>query len=318
MDLEPTADLPARAFAADVRRGLTCTPKQLPPRYFYDPLGSTLFEAICRLPWYRITRAECALLARIVGGLAGAAAGGTVVELGCGNGEKLALLADALRQRGAFPEMHLVDVSSQAIDKSRDRLERLGFPVVAHHATYEQGLRRARASGAGPALVLFLGSNVGNFDPPEALAFLREIRSTLRDGDGLLLGADLTKPERDLLLAYDDPLGVTAAFNRNLLVRINRELGADFELDAFFHRALWNSAERRVEMHLVSTRAQDVRIPAAGLVVRFEAGEHMWTESSYKYEPEQVGAMVAAAGFDLERQWIDDEARFALTLSRAR
>jgi uncharacterized SAM-dependent methyltransferase len=166
-------------------------------------------------------------------------------------------------------------------------------------------------------LTLFLGSNIGNFDPPGADEFLLGVRASLASGDSLLLGTDLVKPERELLLAYDDPLGVTAAFNRNLLVRINRELGADFDVDAFRHRALWNAAESRVEMHLVAERAQQVRIPGASLEVAFEAGETIWTESSYKYRPDDVQKILERAGFSRVAQWIDEAAGFALTLVTA-
>ena len=166
-------------------------------------------------------------------------------------------------------------------------------------------------------LVLFLGSNIGNFDPPAAREFLAEIRRSLRPGDWLLLGADLVKPERELLLAYDDPLGVTAAFNKNLLARMNTELLADFDLGAFAHRAVWNAMERRVEMHLVSRRAQTVRIPRAGCEVAFAEGEPIWTESSYKYDADEIAEVVGAAGFGCHARWIEPEARFALTLFTA-
>jgi uncharacterized SAM-dependent methyltransferase len=163
-------------------------------------------------------------------------------------------------------------------------------------------------------LVLLLGSNIGNFDTPAASSFLRRIRAVLQPGDLLLLGADLVKPERDLQLAYDDPLGVTAAFNKNLLVRINRELEGNFNLDAFHHRAAWNGDEQRIEMHLVSQTAQTVTIGAAGLSASFARDEHIWTESSYKYEPDQIEHMGVDCGFALRDQWIDDDARFALSL----
>jgi L-histidine Nalpha-methyltransferase len=306
-------------FANDVRRDLQLSPKQLQSKYLYDPLGSSLFEAICRLPWYRITRAEHRLLiahaAEIVAALD--AEPTTIVELGCGSGEKLAVLAEALQGAGGSARVHIIDISSQALEQTEQRLTRLEHvSVVGHQSTYEVGLRRAAAAreGHGSMLVLLLGSNIGNFDAPAALAFLRRIRDVLQPGDLLLLGADLVKDERQLQLAYDDPLGVTAAFNKNLLVRINRELGGTFDLDAFTHRAAWNRDAQRIEMHLVSRTAQTVSVAAPGVSVAFARGEHIWTESSYKYEPDQVEKMGAETGFALRDQWIDRDSRFALSL----
>jgi dimethylhistidine N-methyltransferase len=309
-------------FAADVRRDLALEPKQLQSKYLYDALGSSLFEAICRLPWYRITRSESRLLARNADAIVSVLGedGGTIVELGCGSGEKLVLLAEALQARGGSARVHLIDVSSQALEQTEQRLTRLQhFSVVGHQFTYEEGLRRAVAArdGSGPMLVLLLGSNLGNFDTPAAVAFLVRIRKALAPGDLLLLGADLVKSERELLLAYDDPLGVTAAFNLNLLVRINNELGGDFNLAAFSHRAIWDADRQRIEMHLVSGRDQQVRIPAAGLRVSFRLGEWIWTESSYKYTPEQIVDMGADASFAATEQWLDEDAKFALTLLTA-
>jgi L-histidine N-alpha-methyltransferase len=305
-------------FAAEVRRDLALTPKQLQSKYLYDPLGSSLFDAICRLPWYRITRSETALLARHAEPIISAIAhgDGTIVELGCGSGEKLVVLAEALQALGGSARVHLIDISSQALEQTEQRLGRLHFSVMGHQSTYEVGLRRAVAQrqGHGPMLVLLLGSNLGNFDMPEAQAFLQRIRAALSPGDLLLLGADLVKSEADLLLAYDDPLGVTAAFNKNLLVRINNELGGDFDLDAFTHRAAWHRDLQRIEMHLVSVIAQDVTIQLADTVVHFDAGEHIWTESSYKYTPEQISVMGGAVQLVTRDQWIDEEARFALTM----
>jgi dimethylhistidine N-methyltransferase len=307
----------ATQFAADVRRDLALTPKQLQSKYLYDALGSTLFEAICRLPWYRITRAESGLLQQHAAAVVDHLDNGTIVELGCGSGEKLVMLADALQARGGSARVHLIDISSQALEQTEQRLTRLHhFSVVGHQSTYEEGLRRAAAAreGDGPMLVLLLGSNIGNFDTPAALAFIKRIRLALRPGDLLLLGADLVKPARDLVVAYDDPLGVTAAFNRNLLVRINAELGGNFDLRRFRHRAVWNNVESRVEMHLVSDVRQQVTVPASDLVVNFGAGEHIWTESSYKYDADQLRDMGASGGFATRRQWIDSDAQFALTL----
>jgi dimethylhistidine N-methyltransferase len=308
-------------FAADVRRDLALVPRQLQSKYLYDPLGSSLFEAICRLPWYRITRAESRLLGAHAGTIVSAIAeGSTIVELGCGSGEKLVLLAESLQARGASAIVHLIDVSSQALEQTERRLRRLDhFSVVGHQSTYEVGLRKAVASrqGGGPMLVLLLGSNIGNFDTPAASAFLDRIRQALAPGDLLLLGADLVKPEADLLLAYDDPLGVTAAFNRNLLVRINRELGGNFDLEQFAHRAIWNAEQQRIEMHLVSLAEQQVRIPAAGLSASFRAGEYIWTESSYKYTADQIVHLGRGTGFTTSEQWVDEDAQFALTMFRA-
>jgi dimethylhistidine N-methyltransferase len=310
-------------FAAEVRRDLQLTPKQLQSKYLYDALGSSLFDAICRLPWYRITRAESRLLVAHAADIVSALSEdepAMIVELGCGNGEKLIVLADALQAAGGSARVHLIDVSSQALEQTEQRLTRLQhFSVVGHQSTYEVGLRRAAAArtGDGAMLVLLLGSNIGNFDAPAALDFLRRIRLALRPGDLLLLGADLIKPEPQLLLAYDDPLGVTAAFNKNLLVRINRELGGRFDLAAFDHRAVWNAAEQRIEMHLVSRARQTVDIAAARYRASFESGERIWTESSYKYEPEQLERMGIDTGFALTDQWIDSDARFALSLMSA-
>jgi L-histidine N-alpha-methyltransferase len=315
-----TATSLAVQFAADVRHDLALSPKQLQSKYLYDALGSTLFEAICRLPWYRITRAESALLERHAAAVVSELDQGTIVELGCGSGEKLVTLAEALQARGGSARVHLIDISSQALEQTEQRLTRLQhFSVVGHRSTYEEGLRSAAAAreGQGPMLVLLLGSNIGNFDTPAALEFLRQIRLALQPGDLLLLGADLVKPERDLILAYDDPLGVTAAFNRNLLVRVNRELGGNFNLQKFRHRAVWNRTAGRVEMHLVCDVAQRVRIDASDLVVSFEAGEHIWTESSYKYDADQIREMGASAQFEIRRQWVDAAAQFALTLFAA-
>ena len=307
-------------FAADVARDLTLDPKQLQSKHLYDALGSSLFEAICRLPWYQITRAEMRLLSRYSDAIVESISedeGSTIVELGCGSGEKLMRLAEALQRRGGSARVHLIDISSQALEQTEQRLNGLRhFSVVGHQSTYEEGLRHAVAAreGNSPMLVLLLGSNIGNFDTPAAAAFLRRIRAALAPGDMLLLGADLVKPERDLLLAYDDPLGVTAAFNKNLLVRINRELGGNFDLAAFDHRAVWNQHQQRIEMHLVSARDQTVRIPAAALAVRFERDEWIWTESSYKYSEDQIADMGVEAGFATRDQWNDRDAAFALTL----
>lgn len=307
-----------RDFAREVARDLALVPKQIQSKYLYDALGSSLFESICRLPWYRITRAEARLLTRRASEMVAPIPDPvTLLELGCGSGEKVALLAEALRNRRRRVAIHLIDISPTALELSERTLGALEHvSVVGHRATYEEGLRHAARErpSHGGLLVLFLGSNIGNFDSPASQEFLAEIRRALRPGDGLLLGADLVKPVDELLLAYDDPLGVTAAFNKNVLVRMNRELGADFDLASFDHRAVWNPIESRVEMHLVSRPAQTVRIPRADAVVKFERGESIWTESSYKYEADGIVELVRSAGFESHAQWIDPEARFALSL----
>jgi len=306
-------------FAEDVRYYLSQKPRQLPSRYFYDALGSALFDTICRLPWYRVTRSELALLAKHAPTiLGGSSAGDRLVELGPGNGEKLATLVAAGLPARVPVELHLVDVSGAALATAARGLS--GFEsvrIVTHEAEYEAGLQqvKAEAGTSGRTLVLFLGSNIGNFDPDASLVFLRSVRATLRAGDGLLIGADLRKPEKTILLAYDDPLGVTAAFNRNLLVRLNRELGANFDLDFFSHLALWNEEESRVEMHLVSTKDQRVLIPRAGVDVTLKEGERIWTESSYKYEPIEITRLLQRCGFTTRSQWVDNDARFALTVA---
>ena len=305
-------------FAEDVAYYLSQTPRQLPSQYLYGELGSALFEAICRLPWYGIARAEHRLLERLAHDIFSLVQPlTTLVELGSGSGLKLATLLSA--RPAGFMTVHLVDVSGAALDgASRVLASHADLVVVPHEVTYEAGL--AEVAGArrssGRTLTLFLGSNIGNFDPAGADAFLRAIRGATSTGDSLLLGADLVKPEAELLLAYDDPLGVTAAFNMNLLVRANRELDADFDLAGFAHRAIWNAGASRIEMHLVSARRQRVRVPAADLDIAFEAGETIWTESSYKYRGDHLMAMVERAGFLTTNQWSEDG--FVLTLASAR
>jgi dimethylhistidine N-methyltransferase len=238
--------------------------------------------------------------------------------LGCGNGEKLATLLT----HAQVPAVHayLIDLSEAALARSVQTLATIEGPdirVTTDQTTYEDGLLALPTDDTHPTLVAFLGSNIGNFDPPGAAAFLGLIRAALHPRDYLLLGADLVKPERKLLLAYDDPLGLTAAFNKNLLLRMNTELDADFALDRFAHRAVWNGEASRVEMHLVSLVAQEVEVAESELRFRLEEGETIWTESSYKYEPGGIRQLVEPAGFLQRNQWIDERARFALTLFEA-
>jgi L-histidine N-alpha-methyltransferase len=302
---EATTDL---EFARDVRSGLTSSPKWLPPRWFYDSLGSALFEAITQLPWYPISRAESALLSRHAAELVDLSPDPLqVVELGVGDGAKLARIVAAFAEGGRVVDVHLVDVSSRALEAAGRALADFGaVSVTADEATFEDGLDRLAGRDGAARLVLFLGSNLGNFDPSRADALIARIAGSLAPGDLLLLGTDLIKPASVLIRAYDDPLGVTAAFNKNVLQRINAQLGADFDLAAFAHA--------RVEMHLVSSRAQQVRVPAAGVTVRFEPGESIWTESSYKYDVRALAALGAAHGFAARAQWVDPRAAFALTL----
>jgi L-histidine N-alpha-methyltransferase len=305
-------------FATEVRAGLGQRPKVLSPKYFYDALGSQLFEAICQLPWYPITRAETALIEqRAAEMVASFGVVAELVELGSGSGEKIGLLARPLVDRGAPFDIHLIDISEKALELGRANLGSIaGARIVGHRGSYEVGLLAlgAERSAPGARLVCFLGSNIGNFDPPAAAALLRAVRAALGPGDGLLLGADLVRPEAALLLAYDDPLGVTAAFNKNVLHRINAELGGDFDLGAFFHRAVWDARASRVEMHLVSRRPQVVRVPAAGLTATFAEGETIWTESSYKHTPAGLAALGERAGMALRQQWVDRTGSFATTL----
>jgi len=311
----------AAQFAAHVQYYLTQSPRQLPSRYLYDSLGSALFEAICRLPWYRITRAEERLLVRHAAAvLRQLAPLSSIVELGSGSGEKLRII---LGQRGPNPDplqVHVVDVSASALEAtSRAIRVAEAVRVETHLGSYEAGLRSVRESGQGAerTLVLFLGSNIGNYDRPGASAFVHDVRRQLRAGDALLLGTDLVKPARELLLAYDDPLGVTAAFNRNLLVRINRELGGDFDVAAFAHQAVWNAGESRIEMHLVAQSRQQIHIEAAQVAFTMEPGERIWTESSYKYHADDIRRLAEPAGFRVAAQWIDREDGFGLTLLEA-
>jgi L-histidine Nalpha-methyltransferase len=310
-------DRATAALADEVARSLTRTPRELPSHYLYDRLGSSLFEAICRLPWYRIADIEQHLLdahSTAIFGRLGPVS--TVVELGPGSGGKLVTLLAASPRRHLT--VHLIDVSDEALGQATRALAVApDLSVVTHQATYQAGLSAiGRPRGPnGRTLVVFLGSNIGNFDREGADALLRDVRGAVSGGDALLLGTDLVKPEEELLLAYDDPLGVTAAFNRNLLVRVNRELGGDFDVNQFTHRATWNAAASRVEMHLVSTRRQRVCVAACNLEMTFEAGETIWTESSYKYCVDDLAPTLARAGFGVAGQWAAHG--FALTLGEA-
>ena len=317
--LSPTADVSVAQFAADARHDLTQSPRQMASRYFYDALGSRLFDAICELPWYRVTRAETALLSRHGREILHQAGAPTrIVELGSGSGAKLAVLAEGRDRQSAPIELHLIDVSPVALETAARALDALpNVQIVTHHATYESGLDAVRNVRAQPTLALFLGSNIGNFDRPAADALLMRLRASLADGDGLLLGTDLVKPEAELLLAYDDPLGVTAAFNLNLFARMNRELGANFLLDQLRHVALWHAKDSRVEMHVESLTEQRITVPAAGLEFVLKQGERIWTENSHKYTSTDIDRMLQRSGFAVRQCWTDAHAGFALTLATA-
>jgi L-histidine N-alpha-methyltransferase len=309
-------------LAQDVRAGLGGTgPKTLPSRYLYDDLGSALFEAITYLPEYGLTRADERILRahadEIVAGFRGPC---LIAELGSGTGRKTRWLLEALASSyrvSYFP----IDISGAALARCEQELGQLeGVQVEPIEADYLTGLSMV-ASRRRPherMLVLFLGSTIGNFEPSEAMKFIGEVRRRVRPGDGFLVGTDLVKPAPTLIAAYDDALGVTAAFNLNLLQRLNQELEADFDLNRFEHQARWNESFRRVEMHLVARRAHTVRIPSIDLGVDFRAGESIWTESSYKFQPHEPGKIAARTDYAIAGQWLDAEWPFAESLLVAR
>ncbi|MGI8741907.1 MAG: L-histidine N(alpha)-methyltransferase [Bryobacteraceae bacterium] len=315
-----TEVLPAsevREFATDVRAGfLKSGEKELHSKYLYDELGSALFEAITLLPEYGLTRADARLLENHADEIASALdIPIAVAELGSGTGQKTRYLLEALWKRQAGIRYYPIDVSSAALGHCARELESVAqvFPIAG---SYLRGLAAAVARRRSPErlLVLFLGSTIGNFEPEPAQAFLRELRDLLWPGDGLLLGTDLVKSIDQLLLAYDDPAGVTAAFNLNLLARINRELGANFVLRNFQHQATYNTREDRIEMRLLSRVDQVVTIPGADCELELRAGETIWTESSHKFRLHQVHQMAADAGFRAEAKWVDQEWPFAESL----
>ncbi|AWT46768.1 MULTISPECIES: L-histidine N(alpha)-methyltransferase [Streptomyces] len=308
-------DATEAALRADVLHGLTATPKTLPPKWFYDARGSDLFEQITELPEYYPTRAEREILIDRAGEIAAAADARTLVELGSGSSEKTRHLLDALTGLRTYVP---VDVSESALTQAGQALaaERPGLAVHALIADFTGEL--TLPDTPGPRLVAFLGGTIGNLLPDERAAFLTALRDLLAPGDTLLLGTDLVKDERVLVRAYDDAAGVTAAFNKNVLAVVDRELGADFDTDAFDHVALWDAGHEWIEMRLRSRTAQTVKIPALGLAVDFEAGEELRTEVSAKFRKEGVRAELAAAGLELARWWTDAAGRFALSLSTVR
>ncbi|WP_148597580.1 L-histidine N(alpha)-methyltransferase [Aquisphaera giovannonii] len=313
------------AFAAAVRAGLSREPKTLPFEYFYDDEGSRLFEAICKLPEYYVTRTEDAILRRHAPDMVkclrradGPLGEPTLVELGSGSAVKTRrLLAAALKRCGRLDYVP-IDVSASALEESAGQLARKfpGLGITGYVADYRRGLERIMATAAGPRLIVFLGSSLGNYTMEGASDLLSMIGGLMGESDRLLLGTDMAKDAPLLEAAYDDSMGVTAAFNLNLLHRMNRELAADFRPDGFRHRAVYRPDRGRVEMHLVSLRDQSVQIPAARIAVRFREGETIHTESSHKYTLGMLAELRGAAGFVEESAWTDHRGWFRLQLWR--
>ena len=305
-------------MAWEVRAGLTDpSQKELPSKYLYDEVGSGLFEVICTLPEYGLARADERLLRRHSHDIIALLQCPIVVaELGSGTGKKTRRILEAITRKqhtSYFP----IEISPAALAMCKRELGDIDrVNIVGCEREYLDGLREAvrRRRPEEQMLVLFLGSTIGNFDHPAEVEFLERVRKILRPGDALLLGTDLEKSAEQLLLAYDDPLGVTAAFNLNLLARLNRELDANFELSNFKHVARYNSSTGSVEMHLKSLRKQRVEIREADLSVMFEAGETIWTESSHKYSRAEIQKIARASGFRPDQQWIDQEWPFAESL----
>jgi L-histidine N-alpha-methyltransferase len=316
-----TYSIPTRhvsEFAEAVREGLTKPgQKELPSKYLYDPVGSALFDVICLLPEYGLSRAGMRLLERHAAEVVERVPGPVVVaELGSGSGQKTRWLLEALARRQRV-NYYPIDISGSALFRCQQELGQMDMvSILGFERAYLDGLQEvaARRGEGERLLVLFLGSTIGNFDRPAGDQFLREMRSILREGDALLLATDLEKPVSTLMLAYDDPAGVTAAFNKNLLARINRELDADFDLRHFEHVVQYDETERRVEMHLRSNIWQRVTIRKAGFRFYLREGETIWTESSHKYDAQEVIQMGERSGYRCAGQWFDSEWLFAQNL----
>lgn len=308
---------PRAGLAEDVRRGLSSKPKRFLPKYFYDQLGSQLFEAICLLPEYYLTRAENEILEHyadeIVSSLQGET---TLIEMGSGSASKTRLIIEALLRKQNELLFIPVDISASALDSS-SRILLQSYPqlrIEAYAADYFAGLAELGKKQRPRTLALFLGSNISNFDPDEALNFLRALRQMLRAGDALLLGADLKKNKKILEAAYNDALGITAAFNLNVLARINRELGGNFDLRGFQHHAFYNEEVGRVEIYIESTREQNVTISQLDMEVQFARGEQVHTENSYKYHLSDITKLASDTGFTRAHTWLDSEERFSSNL----
>ena len=310
----------APAIAEVVYRGLTSRPKALPPKLFYDTTGSALFEAITRLPEYYLTRTELAILTERAAEIARLCrAGASIVELGAGTSAKTRVLLHAMSAQRMHVPYYPVDISPAALDVAakalRKELPRVRTtPLVADLGADLNFITRIPT----PRVILYIGSSIGNMERTEAEAFLKRVSAHLACGDALLLGADLVKDPAVLLAAYNDRAGVTARFNLNVLQRINRELGADFDLSRFRHEAVWNARGRRIEMYLESTAEQEVWIAALAMRVRFAAGERIHTENSHKYTIAGVRKVLRTAGFNPRRSWTDSRQWFAVTWAEKR
>lgn len=308
---------PLAGLAEDVRRGLAKEPKRFLPKYFYDELGSQLFEAICLLQEYYLTRAENEILKLYADEIVASVEGETtLIEMGSGSASKTRLIIEALLRKQDALLFIPVDISATALDSS-SRILLQSYPqlnIEAYAADYFAALAELSKKPRGRTLALFLGSNISNFDLSDALKFLRALRQMLRAGDALLLGADLKKVKAVLEAAYNDALGVTAAFNLNVLARINRELGGNFDLRAFKHLAYYNEEAGRVEIYIESTRDQTVSISQLDMQVEFAEGEQIHTENSYKYDLNDIAKLASETGFTRARTWLDAQQRFSSNL----
>ncbi|MFI6677682.1 L-histidine N(alpha)-methyltransferase [Kribbella sp. NPDC050470] len=317
IDVHLTPDYAARSLREDVRAGLTAEPKWLPPKWFYDARGSELFEQITRLPEYYPTRAEREILQARAGEIAAITKAHTLVELGSGSSEKTRLLLDGLRDHGTLTTFVPLDVSESALRDAADAIN-VDYPTLdVHGVVGDFTAHLDKLPGDAPRVVAFLGGTIGNLLPAERELFYASVRDVLEPGEWLLLGTDLVKDPKTLVAAYDDSAGVTAEFNKNVLRVINRQLGADFDVDAFSHVALWDAENEWIEMHLRAERAMQVLIPEIHLEVDFAAGEELSTEISAKFHPHTVHAELDKAGFTEAAWWTDSEARFALSLWQA-
>ncbi|MGL5095813.1 MAG: L-histidine N(alpha)-methyltransferase [Planctomycetia bacterium] len=304
-------------FVDAVRVGLARSPKEIPCRFFYDEVGSELFEKICGLPEYYLTRAERSILQRYADEIAaGFDAPPALVELGSGSSVKTRLLIEAMLNRFDAVEYVPIDISRSIMVDSCDQLleDYPGLTATAVHAEYQDGLRIAAEKVCGPKMIVWLGSNIGNFERTDARRFLRMVRGSVSPGDAVLVGADLRKDAAVLEAAYDDAAGVTAAFNKNLLVRINRELAGGFDLDAIDHPARFDPVAGCIEMSLVSRKKQTIAIDGLKTSVGFEAGESIRTERCHKYTLDQIEELSEAAGFKAASCWMDAERRFSVNL----